>query len=41
MNYIATTYEGKPAILDTLARVYYFGFRSMSAARARAKELNA
>lgn len=39
--FVATTYEGKPAILDTVAHVFYFGFRSMTAARARARALNA
>lgn len=36
----ACQYQGKPAILDTVARVYYFGFRSMRAAQDRAAELN-
>jgi hypothetical protein len=38
--YTATTYKGKPAILDTVSRVYYFGFSSMREARTRAMELN-
>lgn len=39
--YRATTYQGKPAILDTKTRVYYFGFKTMTAARQRAQQLNA
>lgn len=40
MMFIVTTYEGKPAILDTVARVYYFGFKTKAAAVKRARELN-
>ena len=39
MIYIVCRYEGKPAILDTLTRVYYF-FAAMRAAAVRAAELN-
>lgn len=39
MIYIVCRYKGKPAILDTLTRVYYF-CASMRAAAARAAELN-
>lgn len=38
--FVATTYQGKPAVLDTVARVYYFGYRSMKAAREKAEALN-
>ena len=36
----ATTYKGRPAVIDTVARVFYFGFRSMADARRKAAELN-
>jgi hypothetical protein len=39
-TYLATTYKGKPAILDTHTRVYYFGFKTMTAAQSRAQQLN-
>ena len=39
-TYIVTTYKNKPAILDTHTRVYYFGFKTMTAARKRAQQLN-
>jgi hypothetical protein len=35
-----TTYQGRPAIYDQVARVYYFGFKSMAAARERCRALN-
>ena len=38
--FIATHYKGKPAVIDTVARVLYFGFRTMRAARERADQLN-
>jgi hypothetical protein len=38
--FIATTYKGKPAVLDTKTRVYYFGYKSMKEARDKATELN-
>lgn len=38
--FTATHYRGKPAVYDTTARVYYYGFASMAAARERAGELN-
>ena len=38
--FVACTYRGRPAVLDTRARVYYFGFRNMAHARQRAAELN-
>ena len=38
--FIATHYKGKPAILDTVARVWYLGFRTMRDARERAEQLN-
>lgn len=37
----ATIYRNKPAVLDTVSRVYYFGYKNMEAAQAHAKELNA
>ena len=39
-TFIATHYKGKPAVLDTGARVWYFGFRTMRDARERADQLN-
>lgn len=39
--FVATTYQGKPAVFDMVARVYYFGFRSQEAARKKAADLNA
>ena len=39
--FIATTYQGKPAVLDTKSKVYYFGFRTIEAARRKADDLNA
>lgn len=38
--FLATTYRGKPAVYDTTARVYYFGYGSMRAAREQADALN-
>ena len=38
-QFIATTYKGKPAIMDTTARVFY-EFRTKTQARERASELN-
>jgi len=38
--FIATTYKGKPAVLDKVSRVYYFGYRSMAEARRKADDLN-
>jgi hypothetical protein len=35
-----THYKGKPAVYDLDACVYYTGFPSMQAARARAEALN-
>lgn len=35
-----THYKGKPAVYDTVARVFYTGYKSMRAARERAEELN-
>jgi hypothetical protein len=37
--FVATEYKGKPAILDTVARVYYVA-KTMEIAQARANELN-
>jgi hypothetical protein len=37
--FIATTYKGKPAIMDTAARVFY-ECRTKARARERAAELN-
>lgn len=39
--FTATHYRGKPAVYDTVARVYYYGFKTMAEARARAAALNA
>lgn len=39
-TFIATRYQGKPAVLDTVARVYYFGYRSMDEAARAARDLN-
>lgn len=38
--FIVSVYQGGPAIFDTVARVWYFGFRTMRAARERADQLN-
>jgi hypothetical protein len=38
-QFIATTYKGKPAIMDTAARVFY-ECRTKARARERAAELN-
>jgi hypothetical protein len=38
-EFIATTYKGKPAIMDTTARVFY-ECRTMAQAQQRAAELN-
>ena len=38
--FIATHYEGKPAVLDTVARVYYYGFKTMMQAIKKAEALN-
>ena len=38
--FIVTTYQRKIAILDTLTRVYYFGFRSRKSAQTRCDQLN-
>lgn len=38
--YQACYYKSKPAIFDTVTRIYYFGYKSMKQARTRAKELN-
>jgi hypothetical protein len=37
--FIATTYKGKPAIMDTQTRVFYSA-RTRATAQARAAELN-
>jgi len=37
--FIATTYKGKPAIMDTQTRVFYTA-KTHAAAQARAAELN-
>lgn len=36
----ACNYQNKPAVFDSKARVYYFGFRTMAQARKKAQELN-
>lgn len=38
--FIATTYQNKPAVLDTKTNVYYFGFKTMYKAKEKALELN-
>jgi hypothetical protein len=38
--FTATRYNGRPAVYDKLARVFYFA-RSMVAAQKRARALNA
>ena len=35
-----TLYRGKPAVYDTVSRVFYTGYRSMRAAREHADALN-
>ena len=37
--FVATEYKGKPAILDTVTRVYYMA-KTMEIARQRVNELN-
>lgn len=39
MTFVATHYKGRPAVFDTVARVYYVGFSSMRKARRRAEAL--
>jgi len=36
----ACIYKGKPAVFDTIARVYYFGYRTMEDAKKKAHDLN-
>ena len=38
--FIATTYQNKPAVLDTKTNVYYFGFKTMNKAKEKALQLN-
>lgn len=38
--FLATTYQGKPAVYDTVARVYYYGYRTHREAREKAEQLN-
>lgn len=35
-----TLYKGKPAVYDTVARVYYFGYKTMTEAMQKAQTLN-
>ena len=39
--FTVTSYKGRPAVYDTVARVYYTGFASYVAAQKRCDELNA
>jgi hypothetical protein len=38
--FTATHYKGKPAVFDTVSRVYYYGYKTMQAARNHAAQLN-
>lgn len=39
-NFCVTTYNGRPAVYDKVARVFYTGFKTYMAARKRADALN-
>lgn len=38
--FVTTMHNGKPAIFDTIAKVYYTGFKTYAEARQKADELN-
>lgn len=38
--FVVTEYKGKPAILDIVTKVYYFGFKTREAAQKRCDALN-
>ena len=38
--YEACRYQGKPAVFDRVTRVFYYGFKTMRAAKTRADSLN-
>lgn len=40
MVFVVYTFEGKPAILDTVANVWYTGFKTYQEAQERADALN-
>ena len=39
--FVATHYQVKPAVFDTVAHLYYTGFKTMAAARKKVEELEA
>lgn len=38
--FVAMIYQGKPAVYDKDTAVFYYGFKSLNAARAKALALN-
>lgn len=40
MEFQACYYRNKPAVFDKTARVYYFGYKTMAEAQAKAHALN-